>query len=280
MTTLAGITLKLAKVLGNVTTGTATGGSATTLVDTGRAEALSYWNSGCIWITSGTYSGLSRAITTWTLSTNTFAFPTLAGAILSGVTYSVIEGSPLGFSRSVLQNAVNAALGEVKIPTLDTSTVTVANQMSYALPAGASDLRKVEVATSLSSPYEYQEHNHWWNSATYLYFDERSQPDTAGYIIRLTYMAAHSELTDTDSVNALVDDNWLKWASAVHVLRWKMQRTKNDDPVVAQMLNEAIANEAKYAARYPLPRQDKSPHYPVWDAGSEKIESDVNLVRF
>jgi hypothetical protein len=279
MTTLAGITLKLAKVLGNVTTGTATGGSATTLVDTGRTEALSYWNNGAIWITSGTYSGLSRAITSWTLSTNTFAFPTVGGTIVAGVTYSVIEGAPLGFSRSVLQNAINTVLNEVKIPTLDVSTTTVANQMSYTLPAGSSDLRRVEVATSLSSPYEYQEHNHWWNNATTLYFDERSQPDTAGYIIRLTYMAAHSELTDTDSVNALVNDNWLMWAAAIHALRWKMQRTKNDDPVVAQMLNEAIANEAKYAARFPLPRYDKKPHYPVWDAGSEKIDSDVNLVR-
>jgi hypothetical protein len=120
------------------------------------------------------------------------------------------------------------------------------------------------VATNKASPYDYEPSYHWYPLGGTVVFTPGFIPSESGYLIRLSYMAAHGEIADTGSVNARVDDNWLMWAAAVHCLRWKMQRTKNDDPVVAQMLNEAIAKEVEMRIKYPLPYIVRDPHFTDW----------------
>ena len=160
--TLASITKLLAEIITDVTTGTATGGSTTTLVDTARTEVDDYWNNGCIWITSGTYSGNSRSVSDITASSDTVTWTTaFAGNIVAGVTYAICPGLPEGFSQSVLRNSINAALAQVYLPAYNVATTTVANQMSYTLPSGVDRIRRVEIATSTSSPYGYVPHYHW-----------------------------------------------------------------------------------------------------------------------
>lgn len=70
---IASITLSAAE------SGTATGGSATTLADSGRTEANDYFNDWIITITSGTGVGETATITDYVSASGTFSFTALSG---------------------------------------------------------------------------------------------------------------------------------------------------------------------------------------------------------
>ena len=71
---------RIASILLAVTaSGTATGGSPTTLVDSGRTEANDYFNDWIISVTGGTGKGETAIVTDYALSTGTFTFTALSG---------------------------------------------------------------------------------------------------------------------------------------------------------------------------------------------------------
>ena len=63
MTTLADATLAVARLCSEVVDGVATGGSATTLIDTLVTHPNDFWNQGTIWLRSGNNIGKSAVIT-------------------------------------------------------------------------------------------------------------------------------------------------------------------------------------------------------------------------
>jgi hypothetical protein len=75
----------------SLASGTATGGSSTTLVDTSRGEASDYWNGSRIVFTSGSNAGVSRLITDYDGGTDTFTFTPAVpvGSISAGDDYHV-----------------------------------------------------------------------------------------------------------------------------------------------------------------------------------------------
>ena len=77
MATLADATRALAEKVQYAAEGTATGGSATTLIDTARIEPDDQFTNGTIWLLSGNNIGKSAIISGWVLSTHTFTFATL-----------------------------------------------------------------------------------------------------------------------------------------------------------------------------------------------------------
>lgn len=264
MTTLQGMTLDVATYLSRPYRGTATGGSTTTLVDTALAVAGNdYFAGGCIWFLTGNNLGKSAAITSWTGATQTFGFATQSGACAAADRYAAGNRD---YPRWKLQDAVNQALkscGEVL--KLDTSLATVADQMSYTLPAGVNDVRRVEVAMYTTSPYGYVPHYNWRTINGAIVFEEGSQPDTAGYGIRLWYMGDHAELTgDTDVVDASLHPERVKWHAVLHALRWKMGIKGADDPLLAQMYGEAQQRAVEADNKYPILAMQRDPIHAYW----------------
>lgn len=254
MATLFDATLALAKILGNVRSSTTTAaGTATTVIDSTRTEAAGFWNDGTIWLTSGTDSGKSRKITDWALSGTTFTVPTLTDAPGSGASYSVIDNA---WPQDKLREFVNRALTEIgDIPNYDTSLTTVAYQEEYTLPAGVLDVRMVEVAASTASPYNYQPYHGVWRVTTAgkLRFNTDCEPGSTGYIIRLTYLDEHAELTaDTGAVSSYVHMNRLIWAAAVHAWNWRIQMAKQDEPTYTAQIQFATAQAEKFKQRHPV----------------------------
>ena len=90
-------------------TGTATGGTSTTLVDTGRNEVDDFFNGYDIYIESGTGVGESATITNFVNSTGTFEFTALSGGSTPDTT------SAYTIATSV--NAIDGDGSRYKLPT-------------------------------------------------------------------------------------------------------------------------------------------------------------------
>jgi len=176
-------------------------------------------------IANGSCSGLTAAPT----STNTTAG-------VAGPRYAVCDKE---FTRAMLRAAVNEAL-RVQAPydAEDVSLVTVAGQDEYTLPAGVSQVKKVEVATETAAPYGYYVHCHWDEVSGKLRFPSFA-PQLDDYKIRLTYTAGHTDLSDDASAIPFgVNEDALYWKAIIALLSdAKVLRPK--EPRYVDIMNEA-----------------------------------------
>ena len=247
MTTLADVMLDVAEILGGVRVGTATGGSATTLIDTSRTEMADYWRDGTLFLLSGTYSGVASRISAY--SDNTITVPTtVGGAIVAGVRYAA---APPKYTFDQMQIAIQRAIDEIgDAVTYDAALVVLASTHIYTLPTGVSGVIRVEVATSADSPYSYAPSYYWEENNGYLYFDTKKAPSTAGLKIRLWYRTPHADLAAYSTVvSPNVNMEWLKWMAVVNVYRDTISQTGHDDAVIVELLNQAMAKERELRDR-------------------------------
>jgi len=266
MTTLFDATLRTAQKLNSVYKGTATGGSTTTLVDTGIFDPPgdTWYPGGTIWFQSGNNDGVSKVVTDWDQSTKTFTFGT-AAAVVAGVTYSVADKT---FPRHVLIQAVNAALYDMRLPKVyeNASFVTVANQQAYTLPTGVDDLKQVFIASYQASPYYYFPSAGWRVLDGELVFDTGWIPELDDYRIKLVYYTnVETALTaDDDTIDAALNLEGIAWNAAVNALRWRYQRVKDNEPTLTVFLQEAIARAEGQARKYRVKHINRSPRHPGW----------------
>lgn len=287
--TLAEATLKVSRLLMTVVEGAATGGSTTTLVDTAFPWLIDgtnppqndYFNGGTLWFIDGANAGLTAVVSDWDRATKTATFPAMA-AVAAGNLYAI---APKDWPRFALRQAVNQALdeiGNVDRQYSDAAFVTVANQMDYTLPAGISDVRRVEVAQSTTAPYEYMIHSHYREIGGAIQFVKGFEPGSSGHRIRLTYNTPVAHLTtDTGTIPDLINRNWLTWESVVQALRWRVRQTKTAEKDFVSLLNEALGRaEAKAAAyRANMEQMPRDPIYSIWAGGGERYIEEVNRVR-
>jgi len=265
MTTLASATLELAKLVTDVISGVATGGSGTTLLDTARTEVDDYLTNGTIWFLSGNNAGKTAIITDWDLATKTFTFVTPGAACAAADRYAVI---PRDYPRHQLRQAINLALQEIgPLPARNLALTTVADQLEYTLPTGVYNVKKVEVQESTDTDSDFYPNYHWEEMASEgkLKFDPGYAPGETGNVIRLTYQTKqYTELTsDTSTISDHIEVERVVWPAAVHALRWRSGQTHNDEPWLTSRLNEALA-QAEQAKRIPIPRVPKDPHLGMW----------------
>lgn len=285
MATLFSATLDLAKILGNVIESVTSGaGTTTTLVDTNfprTAPPDDAYNYGTLWFITGDLAGKTAVVTDWTQSSKTFTFATQTAAPGASKRYAFLDKD---YPRDVLRQAVNMALqtigGVPDIYTLSTF-VTVANQEDYTLPAGVYNVKKVEIATSTTTPYYYAPHYHWREIDGVIKFDTNTAPTSAGYLIRLTYVVQPSELDDdADTISDYIHPDLLKWTAAVHALMWKQPAMGEQVAHITQKLQYAVQMERMMRARHPLPTIPKSPHLSRWAGGNDDTYIDeVGKVR-
>lgn len=265
--TFAELTLALYETVDKPYEGTATGGNATTVVDANRAEVDATFTNGTIWMLSGNNVGKSRKVTSWSLTTHTFTFATMTLVNAAGNLY---KAGTYEFPYEDLRAAVNRAYTSLyRVPdTFDSATfITVAEQESYALPtisggeaANVYDVKRVEIASNTTSPYEWRKNFHWTEKDGRLYFDHGHIPDEAGYRIRLHYIKQPAALSgDTDTTHDLVHIDRLRWDAAVVLLTWK--RNRDQDSKWLQLLNYALQKQVEMARLHPVPYMQRDPHF-------------------
>lgn len=255
MTTLASATLELARILTDVVESTATADGTSggyTIVDTAIPRIdlnENHFKGGVSWIQSGTCTGMSRKILSFSGGTGRYSVQTYGLRISSGVSYAA---SLPYYPQDVLKRAINTALVNISpILALDTDT-TVADQESYSLGTGVRNVKLIEIATSLVAPYNYVVNSTWEEKNDKIYFDPGTQPTMSGYTINLWYSTYPStELSsDTDSISAYYPMEWLKWEAAINALTWRDNLLGGDDPSIARQLETARLEAARCRAKY------------------------------
>ena len=190
--------LRVHDELGGLKYGLATGGSATTLLDSGLGGADDDWNDGTVFIVEADDAvpeGQFAEITDYASGTGTLTF--LSSGI-NGLTSgpAALDEYALASSKYKLdkmRGVINRALSKLPVETTDESLTTAANTKEYTFPAVTVDsMRRVYIAqTSTASNEGWVEMFNWYPEGSTLIF--RSQPPT-GKTIKLKYMAAQSRL--------------------------------------------------------------------------------------
>lgn len=261
MTTLTKVMLDVARLMGTVREGTATGGSTTTLIDTRLDEPADYYTKGTLWMLTGVNEGLCAVINTFSENTISLA-DTLAAAIVAGNEYAV---ATLEYPKHKLKQSVLTALRHNPILRTDDTLVVTANTKEYELPEGVSDIRRVEVATEASAPYSFAPNMTWREWSGKLVFD--NEPTDTGKIIRVWYEGFHGSIDENNDVLSSVDMEWLKWTAVVFLYRDMITRINKDNPTDLDLLNEAKIQEAearRNANKHALRSMPRDPKVAVW----------------
>ncbi len=266
MTTLAALTLQLAKIVVPVQEATASAnGTTQTLIDLVNVRGDNYFRGGEIWFLSGTNAGKIALVTAYQRATGKFTFsPALANPTVVGDLYAANAGR---YKHVALVKAINTALLSLgPVRTENTALTVVDGQEEYSLPAGVRNVCKVEILQNTTSPYVPYEHLRWDEIpgvTPKLRFDANWLP-SAGCTIRLTYNAAPTELfAYNDTVSDYIPIERIAWSAAVAFLRSLFQDLRVMPAVTVNLYNEAKAQETAMLAR-PLPLADKSPRFSGW----------------
>lgn len=247
--------------LGQLQSGIATDGSATTLVDSGLKDAdENKYVGGTLFIESAgaaTPEAEFAEVTAFTDSngTITVAAAALGAAPATGDLYSfALANLSLDDMRHYLNRSLRA-LGPV--PDKDESLTTAAGTTVYTIPIAAkSDLRQVWLST-LATAGNYVERFDWGEvpdadgaATTSLQF--RQQPPS-GETIRLVYMKVHPKIWDHDdklseyiALERIVIE--LAWRAA----RAEMRQAGSDDKFTMQLVNELAMERENMRKKYPI----------------------------
>lgn len=273
--TLFDLTYQLARLLGSVAEGMATGGSTNTIIDiVERTEADDFWNGGTAWITydaggagaapQNEYSYISDFVqSTGVVTLRT----TLTAAVAANDRYAL---GGLRFPLQLLIQKINEALGGV-IEVTDISTITtVADQTEYSLPSGVVQLKQVWIQTNDDTDdnnwqqlYDWDVQKSATGTADKLVFS-RGLP--AGWLVKLVYLGYHNALrAATDKLDDSIHVNKVIYNAAVGCLLWYKAKVGDSDMSVNDLLNyyQPLAAQMNQEHAMSLPKKSAKLIHPV-----------------
>lgn len=249
MTTLAEAERETASILMEVFGGTATSGGLTTFTDSNNASRADYFNGGTLWMLSGSCSGSSSVVSDF--GSGVFTFTSMGSLIAAGDRYLAAPGI---YNRDTLISAINQALADIDaVPTIDDTLTVTADQEEYTLPAGVSNVRRVEVSNEVTDPYDFEVHRFWKEVNGKLYFHPDHAPDTDSMIIRLHYGAPHALVkADADTINPAIHRLRLAWTAAYYAALGRLRAGASDEQGLRDLVNLAQAQYTRMAALHPV----------------------------
>lgn len=202
--------MKLAELLrlvalecGRTFSGSATGGSTTTLADSLNLTTLDddFLNDGVLWFLSGANKDKTARITDFAQLTGTITFGTLS-AVVAGDTYTACGPE---MNKQELIDAVNRALSDVgRIVMINSTLTAVTGTTEYTLPAGVQDVKSVRING---------EKNFWWEEVNGKLRFDNGEPAT-GATVEIYYIGDHSSVSaDADTINTMLNPSYVKWAA-------------------------------------------------------------------
>jgi hypothetical protein len=273
--TLFDLTYKLARLLGTVSEGVATGGSTTTIADTvERTEDNDYWIGGTAWILydaagagaapQGEYSYISDFATTGGIIT---LRSTLTAAVAASDRYAV--ASPR-YPLQILTQKINESFG-VMIKTDITSLTTVSGQTEYSLPTDLLELRQVYIARDTNTVDHRWERIYDWDvEKTAVSTADKlilMREFTAGYLIKLVYTTYQATLRfATDVLDEWIHEDYVLYNAAVGCLLWRKAKVGDSDLSVNDLLNyyQALASQKNLENQRRLPSKTAKTIHPVF----------------
>lgn len=268
--TLFDLTYRVARELGLTQEGVATGGSATTLIDTVmREEADDYWNKGTVWVlrdAGGAGAAPEKEYATvsdFVQATSTLTISAVTAAIAGGDRYALaMKQVPL----HIIIQKINQAIQDLgPVPYADITSITTADdQTEYSLPVAAKrDLLQVRIQTVDDDAND----NRWievpggWEVQQ---ADPGAQPRliiqqfTSGYDLKLVYLANHPALeVATATLSEYIPVERIVIPAVLACLEYRKMRTgwkQWDDEI---RVYQERAAEVKLRRRVLRPQRDR-----------------------
>lgn len=256
MTTFYDILKAVAGEISDVRNGTATGGSATTLIDTTLAEPDEHFNNGILFIDQT--APQFKKIISWDEPTHTFTFATGTAIEATNAYTACDERYPL----DVLQRSVNQALRDetMLIMQTDITIVPVEDKVTYTLPAGVINVHRIESGNDddgWKRLYNWRE-----EYGTIRFWGVFPQ---VGDTFSIHYSAHHVPLIlSADTLDKQIPINWLVHSACVYALKWRNTKVGANEPQNKELINFHMskAQEAKNANPYKL--MPKDPYLARW----------------
>jgi len=239
VTTLADMTLRVAREITEVLYGTATAGTGTTITDTDNlTQQNAYWDKGSLWILGLTHIGKTAIVKGFSANVLTFAD---FGSTVGTCRYAAARSH---FPYRQLVQAINAALDEIRVLSEDTSLTGDGETLEFALPTGVVDMDSVEFTRYGTSPAEKTPSHHWKIRGGKIKWDYGYAP-CDGDTIHLWHYTHHDELTIySDTLDQCVNEEWLKWKACEHALYWGIKTYQDAKEYrLEELMNKAIERQ-------------------------------------
>lgn len=255
MATVFQVLVHAARALDALIEGLATGGSASTVVDSYMSAHLGFsdddeFNGGTVFIPLTTDTAApqneSRVVTDHAASTGTLTVaPVFSAAVAAGDRYGVMTDR---YPKATLLGKLNEALAEIgDIPTdyIYSTFITAAATREYLIPTAAKrDPRQLFIATNTAQPYDWQPVAHWTvrhsDAGDDAYLLLPYQP-TAARLLKLVYMAPHPAVyTDAGEISDYLGLDWLGLEVAMRAARWRLNMPGDDAEKLTAKLNDLL----------------------------------------
>ena len=261
--TLFDLTYRVARELGVVFEGTATGGSTATIIDTvyllDRFEDNAF-NAGTAWIlydSAGSHIPPEKEmarITDFVKTTGVVSVPTggFTVAVAAGDRYAVSDDM---YTKDVIIQSINQVLAETPVAQIDETTFDD-DTTDFIFPIGVMD---ADIQVWIRDPDETEERywmkfNDWEvrESATgtekTLVFN--NYPDDCD--VRIKYYLPHDPLyATTDKLQESIDINRVVMQTALRLLMWKFSQMPVADSTIEKRISELSTRLDAYKWKYP-----------------------------
>jgi len=249
----------------------ATGGSATTIVDTNtRFTVADSWKGGTAFVLSvvartlpaiAPVVGEYQKLTAFDVSTKTFTTATFSQAIAAG---DVIGLTSPKIPALEMAQAVNNALKDHvgTISQIDISIPTTASTQSYTLPAGVMIQKLLDVLLSDTDGDDYYSIKGEVKVEPSVNGGTLIAPEyDAARTIKIIYNGLHPALTAYSSIiHPSVPEAFIKAAAVDKALLWLVnKRGSSVTPAMQQTANRAIQTISNYKIEMPVNRQKAKP---------------------
>lgn len=242
--TLFDLVYHVAGELGALVESIATGGSTTTTIDTLRLQSVyedDWFNLGTVFIVRDS-AGAGAApekeyarVSDFASSSGTLTHATVTAAVGAGDRYAVTTRR---FDLDAVIRAINTALREILIETIDTSLSTASSQLEYTLPTtilNASEIKVyVQRVTTDTDANEWQQVYDWYieqaaaGTGKKLVFNNAPNYVRA---LRVHYWLPHTPLyASTDKLHESVDINRVVLDAALQLVKARENDTAHADP--------------------------------------------------
>lgn len=242
MATLFDVTLDLARHVRGVTRHKVTDVSGKRISSNRMNNGMGEYLNGTVWFMTGESAGHFSKIKT---AKDDFIIP-------EDDTLNVAAGDTLmmcpwiDFDLDDLIEAINSVLYRYPIFVWDNTLTWDAQNLVYDLPDGVSDIRQVKIASSSGSGTFVTSHK-WLEENRQLRFSSAGSLYGDGGEIQIGYRKMHGEVYEaTDEIDPAVDLNYLRNMAFLYLWRNLIIVQHKDNPIAADMYNEAKVYESEY----------------------------------
>src|SRR3990167_5175124 len=286
--TLSNAMVQAWRELGMIFDSTATGGSATTIIDTKSpwtADDAQIGGTAIITRDAGgagaSPEGRFARVTDYVASTTTFTIDTVTDAVASGDSYAIARKT---ISLNQMIQAVNDGLtGLQRIALVDTSLTVVSNQTEYDIPVG---LKMDDFIDILLQAYtDDSDDNQYYSIKSRTQVLPAAPGSTgllvippglpAGYTIKLIYNGVHPKLAAYSGIISETIPQALAVAATIDkAMTWLGSKRIESSPGLLQRWNDAKQTLANAKIEHPIWKPERKPRFFVLGRRNRRYPGD------